>query len=377
MKYQRYLDILRCPRTHEDLVVSGDALSSPSGERYPIVNGIPVLVKNIEPLHVTPPEESLLSKNSSHFDGSPNLPDDAVIIHLGCGDIPSRDPRVISLDILPTSSVDVVAEAEALPFKTGSVDQVVSGAVFEHLYDPSAAIEEVRRVLKPGGTLHIDTAFMQTYHGFPSHYFNMTPQAIETLLVDDFELVQSGVPDSGSVTHTLIGILNRLQRILPEPQAKRFRAMSVQELLDALSANKSRSNPLFSGLSEFSHMAMAASYVVVGRKPADYDRGREQAAREVGVDAWNRMKRRYYAARLAVIFRHHEVDLYRKRCQLSGKQPKTVPVVEGLHAYLAEGKIADTMVPGEWTAASDRLDSIAAGLIGARNVWLRCWQGRS
>lgn len=49
--------------------------------------------------------------------------------------------------------VEVIpAAAEALPFPSGSFDTVVATLVFCSVEDQSAALEEVRRVLKPGGT---------------------------------------------------------------------------------------------------------------------------------------------------------------------------------------------------------------------------------
>jgi ubiquinone/menaquinone biosynthesis C-methylase UbiE len=45
------------------------------------------------------------------------------------------------------------AGAEALPVATGSVDTVVSTMVLCTVPDPEAAVEEIRRVLRPGGRL--------------------------------------------------------------------------------------------------------------------------------------------------------------------------------------------------------------------------------
>jgi SAM-dependent methyltransferase len=49
--------------------------------------------------------------------------------------------------------VPVRANAEdALPFEEGSFDAVVAGELLEHVRDPASVVEEVRRVLRPGGT---------------------------------------------------------------------------------------------------------------------------------------------------------------------------------------------------------------------------------
>ncbi len=48
-----------------------------------------------------------------------------------------------------------VAVAEALPFAAASFDHVVSSLVFCSVADPNAALDEVRRVLRPSGVLHM------------------------------------------------------------------------------------------------------------------------------------------------------------------------------------------------------------------------------
>ena len=47
----------------------------------------------------------------------------------------------------------VVARAEALPFRARSFDTVVSGLVLCSVGDPPRALAEIRRVLRPDGTL--------------------------------------------------------------------------------------------------------------------------------------------------------------------------------------------------------------------------------
>ena len=73
--------------------------------------------------------------------------------------------RAIGLDPCPQSlrkarrrapSVPLVcARAEALPFRDGAFDTVVSGLVYCSVLDVARGLDEVRRVLTPGGALRM------------------------------------------------------------------------------------------------------------------------------------------------------------------------------------------------------------------------------
>lgn len=49
----------------------------------------------------------------------------------------------------------MVADAEALPFEDGRFDQVIVRDVFHHLVEPSRLVDEIARVLGPGGRLDV------------------------------------------------------------------------------------------------------------------------------------------------------------------------------------------------------------------------------
>jgi SAM-dependent methyltransferase len=53
------------------------------------------------------------------------------------------------------------AGAGDLPYGTGSFDAVLMADVIEHLEEPERALDEVRRVLAPGGVLLLSTPFRQ------------------------------------------------------------------------------------------------------------------------------------------------------------------------------------------------------------------------
>jgi ubiquinone/menaquinone biosynthesis C-methylase UbiE len=92
------------------------------------------------------------------------------VLDLGCGtgrNLPLyRDgARVVGLDPCFESlrkartrrpgALLVRARAEALPFRSGSFDTVVSGLVFCSVGDVPCGLAEVRRVLKPGGVMRM------------------------------------------------------------------------------------------------------------------------------------------------------------------------------------------------------------------------------
>lgn len=65
---------------------------------------------------------------------------------------------VTSIDIQPAYAPALVVDVdEPLPFETNRFDLVWCSEVIEHLRHPAKSIEEMRRVLKPGGTLIITT----------------------------------------------------------------------------------------------------------------------------------------------------------------------------------------------------------------------------
>jgi SAM-dependent methyltransferase len=61
---------------------------------------------------------------------------------------------------------DVMASAEALPFRDESFDSIGCGEVIEHLRSPRSCIDEIRRVLKDDGTAVLTTPNLGTlFHG--------------------------------------------------------------------------------------------------------------------------------------------------------------------------------------------------------------------
>lgn len=114
----------------------------------------------------------------------PYLADDALVLDCGAGDRRFKDSRYIGFEYLPFELPDVFGDGHALPFADEVFDVVFSQAVMEHMRDPYAAAREIARVLKPGGLVYVESAFMQPLHAVPYHFFNTTPWGIEVIFVE-------------------------------------------------------------------------------------------------------------------------------------------------------------------------------------------------
>jgi SAM-dependent methyltransferase len=80
------------------------------------------------------------------------------------------------------SKLDVIARLEQLPFPNLSFDHVLSIVVLEHTPEPARVIEEFRRVLKPGGMVHLVVPHMWEEHQRPYDFFRFTSSGIRYLL---------------------------------------------------------------------------------------------------------------------------------------------------------------------------------------------------
>lgn len=367
------LPLLRCPRSGRSLMFEDGRLVSTAGESYPLVDGKPILVRTILAMHLASPPGNNISRNiGEYLPGNHYAGPDAVILHLGSGDVPSTDPRVISMDVLPCPNVDIVCEAESLPFRSDSIDLVESGAVFEHLHDPWAAIAEVKRVLKPGGIFRIDTAFMQGYHGFPGHYYNMTPQAVETHLAGDYELLESYVPVSSSPLMTVTMAIDRYLGCLTTDLQKRLLGMPLGDVLDEMRRDLSPASPLLDGFDDFSSRCLAASFAVVARKPHD-DAMRRALLRQAGpaaTETRQSLVREYYTRRLELIQRHHEVGYYRRKAQEKHGIERPIRIPDALPELLEYCRCADLLDVDTIRASLQRFEIKEADLREIRDEWI-------
>lgn len=95
----------------------------------------------------------------------------SLLVDIGCGagvlapHVAHLGHRHLGVDVVAGSAAiardrgvsPLLGDARALPLSSGCADVVVAGEVLEHVPDLDRVVAEVTRILRPGGTLVIDT----------------------------------------------------------------------------------------------------------------------------------------------------------------------------------------------------------------------------
>jgi SAM-dependent methyltransferase len=116
-------------------------------------------------------------------------------------------PNRVALDIRRGPGVQMVGDAQSLGIAGAAFDVVLCTEVLEHLPEPQKAIDELFRVLKPGGVLLLTTRFMFPIHDAPHDYFRYTKYGLRYLL-RRFEIVE--LQEETDAVGTLAVLLQRL-----------------------------------------------------------------------------------------------------------------------------------------------------------------------
>lgn len=101
----------------------------------------------------------IAARAESHFRTANGI----ALLDVGCGDRPyetalqSYTTQYVGLDSRASEGVDVVGDAGYLPFPDNSFDCVLCTQVLQYVDDPDLSVQEMRRVLRPGGILFLST----------------------------------------------------------------------------------------------------------------------------------------------------------------------------------------------------------------------------
>jgi len=69
-----------------------------------------------------------------------------------------------------TSQIDLVCDITTIPERDGAFDAILCSEVLEHVPNPTRALDEFARLIKPGGKLILTAPFASLVHFAPYHY---------------------------------------------------------------------------------------------------------------------------------------------------------------------------------------------------------------
>jgi len=166
----------------------------------------------------------------------------AEVLDLFCGARPYDDllggaASVTGLDVADDYGVADVVTGEFLPFEDGRFDLVLCTQAFYFLPDPAAAAAEIRRVLRPGGSVVITVPHVQEYDRRTIEHRFTGPQ-LAALFADweDARVMESGNRAVAWTTVTGRMLLDLERAIASSPIGRRAVALGAPLAHFALNA---------------------------------------------------------------------------------------------------------------------------------------------
>ena len=124
------------------------------------------------------------------------------LLDLGCGEQPHRHlfdqvERYFGMDLPPNGRVDFYGDGIELPVRDEAFHTVLCNQVLEHIPEPKKFMEEVVRVLRPGGVLLLTTSQTWGLHLEPHDFYRYTEYGLRYLAKESGLAVVDLVPTSG------------------------------------------------------------------------------------------------------------------------------------------------------------------------------------
>jgi SAM-dependent methyltransferase len=127
----------------------------------------------------------------------------------------------LTLDIRSDVGADIVGDLHEVPRENDFLDTVIATEVLEHCHDPARVVEEIRRILRPGGVCVLSTRFIHPYHPDPHDYFRFSRDGLAHLFRDfsEVEIVPLGnrlqsawlmLPERPRLLAAFLGLLDPL-----------------------------------------------------------------------------------------------------------------------------------------------------------------------
>jgi 2-polyprenyl-3-methyl-5-hydroxy-6-metoxy-1,4-benzoquinol methylase/uncharacterized protein YbaR (Trm112 family) len=216
-------DLLACPGCgHAPLGRAAAGLVCPACRaNFPVVRGTPVFLVQPEDYVDRTGQEGRTNPYSSASLDIIRRFSHGVVLDLGAGHPKDEElfPNIVRQEIHHFASTHVVSNTPRLPFRDACFDAVVCESVLEHALDPWGLAQDMYRVLKPGGVVRVDSAFLYPFHGDPSHYFNMTVPGIEHIF-RRFHKLRSGVDAHQAASYTVRVLLQQCHEFVRDPEIR-------------------------------------------------------------------------------------------------------------------------------------------------------------
>jgi SAM-dependent methyltransferase len=179
----RLISILACPRCGSPLQPSPSTIQCPKcSAEFRTEQGVPIFVAEEVEIARDHTSNSIGAEYEQILREGKDF-----VLNIGAGGTAERYPNCIEFEYKIFRHTDVVGDAHHLPFRDATFDRVFAFNVFEHLRAPKNSAAEIFRVLKPGGSVAIHTAFLQPLHEEPNHFFNATEFGVREWF-SDFEI---------------------------------------------------------------------------------------------------------------------------------------------------------------------------------------------
>ena len=147
------------------------------------------------------------------------------LLDVGCGEMPFRfalhpDVRYSGIDVEEALAFGMTADSAIrgfdgrnIPYPDDHFDNILCTEVIEHAADPDQLAREMRRVLKPGGTLVLTVPFSARVHHAPYDFNRFTRYRLAEMFASfsDAEITARG-NDIAAIANKLIVLTLRLLR---------------------------------------------------------------------------------------------------------------------------------------------------------------------